>query len=70
MHTNSRTNSSKPRAGEVYLEFYQVGNAVKVSAIDAATGVEVSIMGPKTASEAELRKVAVRKLNMKLNAQN
>lgn len=44
------------------LEFLPIGNTVKVSAVDPTTGTEVSIVGPSTASEAQLSRIAVRKL--------
>ncbi len=44
------------------VEFISIGNSVKVSAIDPISGVEVSIVGPVTASQADLTRVAVRKL--------
>lgn len=47
---------------EYYLEFFQLGNQVKVTAIDPDTGVEVSIIAPKTASKTEMTNVAVAKL--------
>lgn len=50
-------------SGRKYLmEFIPIGNSVKVSAIDPASGVEVSIVGPAKASQAVLTQVAVRKL--------
>ncbi|HHK74735.1 MAG TPA: hypothetical protein ENJ57_06185, partial [Rhizobiales bacterium] len=48
--------------GEVYLEFVPLGNMVKVSAVDATTGEEVSIAGPRNASRAELERTALAKL--------
>jgi len=48
---------------EVILEFQRLGNVVKVTATDAETLVEVSIQGPATASEADLRRTAIDKLN-------
>ena len=48
---------------EVILEFQRLGNAVKVTATDSETLVEVSIQGPANASEAELRRTAIDKLN-------
>jgi hypothetical protein len=48
---------------EVIFEFVRVGQAVKVSAIDAATGTEVSIVGDPTVSEAALKRLAERKLD-------
>jgi hypothetical protein len=58
----------RPRSGEVYFEFTEIGRSVKVSAIDAATGIEVSIMGPSTAAQADLQRLALRKLVAKLNS--
>ena len=48
--------------GEYLLEFHQVGNVVKVSALDTATNIEVSIVGDPAASQDELTRVAVQKL--------
>ena len=47
---------------EALIEFAQVGNCVKVSAIDPQTRTEVSIVGPTTASRAHLTRTAVKKL--------
>lgn len=44
------------------LEFQSVGNAVKVCAIDPASGVEVSIVGPANQGQELLTRTAVRKL--------
>lgn len=55
-------------ANEVYFEFVAIGRNVKVSAIDAATGTEVSIMGPATASQADLQRLALQKLLTRLRA--
>jgi hypothetical protein len=46
----------------VIFEFHQIGNAVKVAAVDEATGVEVSIVGPSSAMRSDLEKVARAKL--------
>ena len=46
----------------VLLEFRPLGNSVKVSVIDQDTGIEVSIVGPVSVSEADLRAAAIRKL--------
>ena len=55
-------------AGGVYFEFTAVGTSVKVAAIDAATGIEVSMVGPARASQADLQRVALRKLKARLKA--
>ncbi len=57
------TEQPKP---DVYFEFVALGSVVKVSAIDAATGTEVSAMGPATASQADLQRLALQKLKARL----
>lgn len=57
-----------PGHGEVYLEFQQIGRQVKVIAIDAATGVEVSVFGPANVSRQDLQRLAVRKLQRRLES--
>ena len=54
------------KRGEVYIEFKQIGQAIKVTAVDAATGLEVIIMGPASAAQTHLQKVAIDKLKMQL----
>jgi uncharacterized protein DUF6898 len=54
--------------GEVYFEFTPIGRSVKVSAIDAATSIEVTVIGPATASQADLQRLALRKLEARIAA--
>jgi hypothetical protein len=54
--------AGRRRGGEVIIEFYYVGNAVKVSAIDPVTLTEVSIVGSPEIGEEELKRTAIRKL--------
>jgi hypothetical protein len=49
-------------AREVIFEFTQVGNSVKVTALDAESLVEVAIVGSPTAPRSYLRATALRKL--------
>ena len=42
---------------EVIIEILQVGNAVKVVAVDAKSGLEVSIVGSPSMSEEMLNKI-------------
>lgn len=51
---------------EIYFEFTAIGHAVKVTAIDSVTGIEVSTMGPSSASQADLQQLALRKLQARL----
>ncbi|BAI71643.1 hypothetical protein AZL_010050 [Azospirillum sp. B510] len=48
--------------GEVLFEFQRVGSYLKVIAIDAATGVEVTVAGPATGSLELLKRTAINKL--------
>ena len=54
-------------SGEYIIEFVSHGKSVKVSAIDAVTLQEVSIVGPASASKAELKTIAIRKLQYVIN---
>jgi uncharacterized protein DUF6898 len=54
--------------GGVYFEFTPIGASVKVAAIDAATGTEVSVVGPARASQADLQRLALQKLRARLKA--
>lgn len=49
-------------SNEILIEIQQIGNAVKVAAIDPETLIEVSIVGPPSAGEEALKLAAVRKL--------
>lgn len=51
---------------EVYFEFTAVGAAMRVAAIDAETGLEVTIMGPVSASRGDLERLALQKLKARL----
>ena len=55
---------------DVYFEHIAIGNAVKVTAIDSLTAIEVSIMGPVTASQSDLELLALRKLKARLARQS
>lgn len=48
---------------EVLLEYVEINGSVRASAIDVATGTEVSIVGPASAGEPELRRNALARLD-------
>ena len=50
------------RGGDVIFEFIQQGAYMKVSAVDARTGFEVSIVGDPQWSQRALEAIALRKL--------
>jgi hypothetical protein len=53
-------------SGEVYFEFTAIGGSVKVTAIDASTGIEVTVIGPTSAARFDLQRLALQKLRTKL----
>jgi translation initiation factor 1 (eIF-1/SUI1) len=57
--------SAKP-GQEVYFEMTRLGASVRVAAIDAATGVEVTVVGPASAAQSDLQKLALAKLKVRL----
>ena len=57
---------AEPGEHEVYFEFTAIGNAVKVTAIDSRTGIEVSTMGPASAAQADLQQLVLQKLRLRL----
>ena len=50
----------------VYFELVVIGASAKLVAIDATTGVEVTVIGPANASQAALKKLAVAKLKARI----
>ena len=52
---------------EIIFEFFTIGTSVKVTAVDATTGVEVSIVGDPAAGEAALKRLAKQKLDYVLS---
>lgn len=48
--------------GEVLFEFRVVGTAVKVTAVHAQSGTEVSLVGPASAPRSQLEQAALAKL--------
>jgi hypothetical protein len=61
-------NEQSARPGEVYFEFTTIGHSVKVTAIDAVTGLEVAVIGPAGAARADLQQLALQKLSARIKA--
>ncbi|WP_341701976.1 hypothetical protein [Ferrovibrio sp.] len=55
--------------GDAIIEFRRIGAALKVIAVDPATGTEVSMVGDPRLSQQELARLAVRKLQFVLKKQ-
>ena len=53
---------------EVLFEFSRLGAYVRVAAIDADSGIEVVVMGPAHAAQADLERLALQKLDRRLAA--
>lgn len=51
---------------EVLYEIYQLGNSVKITAIDGLTGIEVALVGPANITLYSLKANARRKLQKRL----
>ena len=51
---------------EILIEIVTIGAYAKVSAIDSATGTEISITGPANAERAALEDAAIQKLEFML----
>lgn len=56
----------KGTGSEVYFEFLQIGGQMRVVAIDAATGTEVTIIAPLTATQVQMQTIALAKLRRRL----
>ena len=57
-----RDGDRRAEQGEAIIEFQAIGQTVKVSAIDAVTLTEVSIVAPASATERDLTDAVLRKL--------
>ena len=51
---------------EVYFEITIIGASAKVTAVDARTGVEVSVIAPAGASRADMQQLALAKLKARI----
>ncbi len=58
--------TAAPKPGEVYFEHSRLGNFHRVAAIDAATGIEVTVSGPVGAAPHDLERLALRRLERRL----
>jgi hypothetical protein len=54
------------KSSEVFFEFTQLGQQMRVAAIDAATSTEVVIIAPLTATRIQMQNLALAKLRRKL----
>jgi hypothetical protein len=49
--------------GEFIIEFHQIGNSVKVSAVDTKTLIEVSIVAPSDSTKKHMTDTVLQKLH-------
>lgn len=56
-------------SGEVLFEFTQIGQQMRVAAIDAATSLEVVVIAPLAATRLQMQAVALAKLRRRLEAE-
>jgi hypothetical protein len=52
--------------GDVLFEFVQLGQQMRVAAIDEATGIEVVVITPLNATKLQMQRLAMAKLKRKL----
>jgi len=55
-----------PNLGEVLFEFVQMGGQMRVAAVHAKTGTEVTIIAPLSASQLQMKNLALAKLRRAL----
>lgn len=55
-----------PHPGRVLFEFAPVGQQMRVAAIDEATGIEVVVIAPLTATPYQMQQLALAKLRRRL----
>lgn len=56
----------KGASREVLFEFRPAGPQIRVAAIDVATGTEVIVIAPVTASEHQMKSIALAKLKRRI----
>lgn len=56
-------------SGRVLFEFTQLGQQMRVAALDEATGVEVVVIAPVSASRIQMQNLAVAKLRRRLETE-
>jgi len=54
------------QSGRVFFEFTQLGQQIRVAAIDEATGTEVIVICPPQLGQAQMQRLALQKLRHKL----
>ena len=57
-----------PGRGQIYFEFVQVGAQMRVAAIDADSGIEVVVIAPLSATQAQMQSLALAKLKRRLES--
>ncbi|GLQ09994.1 hypothetical protein GCM10007913_19260 [Devosia yakushimensis] len=55
--------------GEVLFEFVQLGQQMRVAAIDSASGTEVVVITPVSATRNQMQQLALAKLRRKLQTE-
>ena len=62
----SDKSQSGPPQQRVLFEFQQLGQQVRVSAIDEATGTEIVVICPPQLGQAQMQRMALQKLRHKM----
>jgi hypothetical protein len=54
------------RGSEVLFEFTRIGNQMRVAAFDVDTGIEIIMIAPASARQADMKTLALAKLRRRL----
>ena len=60
--------AATPSGREILFEFTPVGTSLRAVAIDAQTGIEVSIVAPAGTARADLQRLLLRKLKRRIDS--
>lgn len=60
--------AATPPGREILFEFTPVGASLRAVAIDAQTGIEVSIVAPAGTARADLQRLLLRKLKRRIDS--
>jgi hypothetical protein len=58
--------NAPPSSREIFYEFTQVGAQMRVAAIDSASGIEVIVIAPLSATQQQMQQLALAKLKRRL----
>jgi hypothetical protein len=64
--SRAMTDPDPSASGRVLFEFIQAGGQMRIAAIDEATGIEVVVIAPLSATQRQMEQLAMAKLRRRL----